>query len=222
MYPIKWYYQINGEEHGPVTSDDLRRMAVAGTLNPNDLVRKEDMDEWLPATRLKGLEFANTDYAPYDEEYDPDSETYDETEYVRTRGEGDHAQRLEYAGFWLRFCALMVDTIVTVVIFILMEEVMWVLGNNAVMGTVMEYALGILYFAFFESSAYQGTPGKLLLGIKVTDLHGRRISFLRALGRTFAKYLSAIIFLIGYIMAAFTSKKQALHDLIASTLVVKS
>ena len=75
MDPINWYYKINGEEHGPVTSDDLRKMAVAGTLNPNDLVRKEEMNEWVPANRLKGLEFANADYAPYDEDYDPENET---------------------------------------------------------------------------------------------------------------------------------------------------
>ena len=72
-----------------------------------------------------------------------------------------------------------------------------------------------------ESSANQATVGKMALGIQVTDLQGNRISFGRALGRTLAKILSGLILLIGYIMAAFTEKKQGLHDMIAGTLVVK-
>ena len=63
--------------------------------------------------------------------------------------------------------------------------------------------------------------GKKALGIIVTDISGQRISFGRATGRYFAKQLSTIILLIGYIMAAFTEKKQALHDMMAGTLVIK-
>jgi uncharacterized RDD family membrane protein YckC len=62
----------------------------------------------------------------------------------------------------------------------------------------------------------------MALGLKVTDLEGRRISFARATGRHFAKFLSAMICLVGYIMAGFTARKQALHDVIAGTLVVRS
>ena len=78
-----------------------------------------------------------------------------------------------------------------------------------------------LYFALLESSPKQATLGKMALGIKVTDLDGNRISFGRATGRFFAKIISGVILMIGYIMAAFTAKKQALHDIIASTLVIK-
>jgi uncharacterized RDD family membrane protein YckC len=71
-----------------------------------------------------------------------------------------------------------------------------------------------------ESSKNQGTLGKMALGLRVTDMDGRRISFGRATGRYFAKWLSTITLLIGYIMAAFTPKKQAMHDMIAGTLVL--
>jgi uncharacterized RDD family membrane protein YckC len=71
-----------------------------------------------------------------------------------------------------------------------------------------------------ESSSKQATLGKLALGIVVTDLNGNRISFGRATGRYFGKIVSGMIFAIGYIMAGFTEKKQALHDMIASCLVV--
>jgi uncharacterized RDD family membrane protein YckC len=60
------------------------------------------------------------------------------------------------------------------------------------------------------------------LGLKVTDLEGRRISFARATGRHFAKILSGLMFFIGFIMAGFTQRKQALHDMIAGTLVVRA
>lgn len=72
-----------------------------------------------------------------------------------------------------------------------------------------------------ESSAKQATLGKMALGIVVTDLEGARIGFGRATGRYFAKILSGLILGIGFLMAAFTERKQGLHDIIAGTLVVK-
>jgi len=77
-----------------------------------------------------------------------------------------------------------------------------------------------LYHALMESSSKQGTVGKIVLNLKVVDLVGNRISFGRATGRFFGKILSGLIFNIGYIMAAFTEKKQALHDMLAGCLVI--
>ena len=79
-----------------------------------------------------------------------------------------------------------------------------------------------LYFAYLESSDRQATLGKMALGLFVTDLQGQRITFARATGRFFAKFITGLIpFFIGYIMAAFTEKRQALHDIIAGCLVLK-
>ena len=80
---------------------------------------------------------------------------------------------------------------------------------------------GWLYYALFESSKYGGTLGKMAVGIKVTDIEGRRVSFARATGRYFARIVTNMTLLIGYIMAGFTEKKQALHDILANCLVVK-
>lgn len=77
-----------------------------------------------------------------------------------------------------------------------------------------------LYYALMESSQKQATLGKMALGIKVTDIQGNRISFGRATGRYFGKIISGLILNIGYIMAAFTEKKQALHDMMANCLVI--
>jgi uncharacterized RDD family membrane protein YckC len=79
----------------------------------------------------------------------------------------------------------------------------------------------ILYFPLMESSKWQATLGKRAVGIIVTDLDGNKISVGRAFGRFFGKIVSAIILYIGFIMAGFTERKQGLHDIMASTLVIK-
>ena len=79
-----------------------------------------------------------------------------------------------------------------------------------------------LYEALMLSSPYQATLGKMIFGMKVTDLYGNRISFARATGRHFAKYISGpFTLLIGFFMVGFTERKQGLHDIIAGTLVRK-
>jgi uncharacterized RDD family membrane protein YckC len=80
---------------------------------------------------------------------------------------------------------------------------------------------GWLYYALMESSSFQATVGKRALGLKVTGMNGDPISFGTASIRYFGKILSHLIFSIGYIMAAFTEKKQALHDILAGCLVIR-
>jgi uncharacterized RDD family membrane protein YckC len=130
---------------------------------------------------------------------------------------------MEYAGFWRRFAAWLIDYILVGVVTGILVAILGGIGDDA--GTGIGYFLSVigslLYYSVLESSANQATVGKMALGIQVTDLQGNRISFGRALGRTLAKILSGLILLIGYIMAAFTAKKQGLHDMIAGTLVVK-
>jgi len=79
-----------------------------------------------------------------------------------------------------------------------------------------------LYDALLTSSTWQATVGKRVVKLKVTDMEGNRISFGRATGRFFAKILSGMMCNIGFIMAAFTERKQALHDMISGTLVWKA
>ncbi|TGC06664.1 hypothetical protein CUN85_12740 [Methanolobus halotolerans] len=86
--------------------------------------------------------------------------------------------------------------------------------------TVLYVLIRWLYFAIMESSSYQATFGKQLIGMKVTDLAGNRISFWKATLRHFAKILSSVVFYLGYLMIGFTEKKQGLHDMIAGCLVV--
>ncbi len=128
-----------------------------------------------------------------------------------------------YAGFWRRLVAFLIDYVITAVpswigitiLSVAMGETGYLFG--CVLGTIGCW----LYYALFESSSKQATLGKLALGIKVTDLNGLRASFAKATGRHFAKILSGLILGIGYIMAGFTTKKQALHDQVAGCLVVQ-
>ena len=126
---------------------------------------------------------------------------------------------MKYAGFWKRFWALIIDSLIMLpvaFILLLLEKIDSLYWISALSSVIVWW----LYFAFFESGERQATPGKRLLQIYVTNLDGQRISFARATGRYFSKTLSAIIFGVGYLMAAFTEKKQALHDMVASTLVI--
>lgn len=144
-----------------------------------------------------------------------------------------------YAGFWLRFIALLIDWIIlgfvlgiAVILPLLGRELDSFRGGNpfdmfplysprflAIRGLLLMG--GWIYFALLESSARQATLGKKALGLEVTDMQGRRVSFGRATGRYFGKLISGFILLIGYIMAGFTEKKQALHDILAGTLVIR-
>lgn len=122
---------------------------------------------------------------------------------------------MEYAGFWNRAIALLIDSVILAIVSIIANLIL----NETLVAFIGTF-IGWLYFAGMESSERQATLGKSAMGLVVTDANGARISFLRATGRYFAKILSALILFIGYIMAAFTARKQALHDMIASTLVL--
>lgn len=146
-------------------------------------------------------------------------------------GAQPHGHANPYAGFWKRVAAILIDGVVFgvpawIVGFLLMGGAI-VSGDpdtfgGAFMGFWLFMVVGQwLYFAGFESSSWQATPGKRALSIKVTDLHGHRISFGKATGRHFGKILSAIILYIGFLMAGFTERKQCLHDKVASCLVVE-
>ncbi len=139
-----------------------------------------------------------------------------------------------YGGFWIRVVAAIIDAVILRVVVAPIHMIFGGLGMAGMLSGLPHAGLALLgggvtfivllfgswlYEAFMESSSYQATLGKMVFGMKVTDLNGNRISFERATGRHFAKWLSTMILLIGYIMVGFTARKQGLHDLLAGTLV---
>jgi len=148
-----------------------------------------------------------------------------------------------YAGFWIRFVAFIIDgLILNTLAFILILPVLGMIGfasfGISELTNMDPEAFGLalfaillplsianiimywLYFAVQQSSSWQATLGKRAVGIIVTDVHGERLTFTTASLRYLGRVISNMTMLIGYIIAAFTEKKQALHDLIAGSVVV--
>ena len=142
-----------------------------------------------------------------------------------------YEKNMNYAGFWKRFAAAVLDWLILfILVIILQESVLMNAGllledpyaflELAIWSNIAATLTYWIYHAAFESSSKQATLGQMALGIKVTDLNGRRIGFGKASGRFFGRMLSMAIFFIGCIMIAFTEKKQGLHDKMAGCLVV--
>src|SRR5919109_1804502 len=128
---------------------------------------------------------------------------------------------MNYGGFWVRFLAYIVDSLIVTIGFLALVMLLGVMGLELASYELVLFAMAVLYYAFMQASARQATYGKALLGLKVAGMNGERISLGRALAREVAKILSTLTFLIGFIIAGFTRRKQALHDFIASTTVVR-
>jgi len=143
----------------------------------------------------------------------------------------------EYAPVWRRLLASLIDVSIVLLVvlpgviafFWLVEVVTGLLGMDREGGRflagIAAVLLGLigdwLYHARMQSSPRQATYGKQFMGLKVTGLAGEPVSFAQATGRHFAKFLSTFAVMVGFVIAAITRKKQALHDMVAGTLVVR-
>tara|TARA_B110000438_G_scaffold9204_1_gene9290 strand:- start:552 stop:980 length:429 start_codon:yes stop_codon:yes gene_type:complete len=129
------------------------------------------------------------------------------------------------AGFWIRFLAFILDYILVVVVSFGLFMLSFMM-SIPILGFQLQFLLQLLpfpfalfYYIYFPCSDMMGTPGKALLGLKITDNHGNKISLGTSVLRLLGSIISALILLIGYIMAGFTENKKSLHDMIASTRV---
>lgn len=231
MSGSSWYYAIGMQQHGPVAADVLRDLVARGQIRPDDLVWREGMTTWRAlrdVTELAaGLPVAAVVATGIPPAYPGQLDYYTPAFELG----------VAYAGFWWRFLAALLDGVILYMgnlffsLLNLMATGAPIFGQSArptgaqIAGT---FAAGLatmvlhwLYYAGFESSPSQATPGKRICGLRVSDLHGQRISFGRASGRWFASALSILTIYIGFMMAGWTQRKQALHDLVADTLVVR-
>lgn len=146
-----------------------------------------------------------------------------------------HGHHVVYAGFWKRFAAWFIDSIVIGIASMIIAIPIGVLvalapggdigslqdsGAFDLLGQLVSWLLSAWYFGWMYASSHQASLGKMAVGIKVVRGDGEALLFWRGFWRTFAQIVSGIILLIGYIMAAFTERRQALHDLMCDTLVV--
>lgn len=132
----------------------------------------------------------------------------------------------KYGGFLRRFCAYLIDTIVIGIIYAIFA--LFALGSmsmdssgiSMVVILIVVVIIMLIYFPIFESSQYQGTPGKIALGLKVVDENFVKISVGKAVIRYLGRIVCGLTLSIGYLLILFTDKKQGLHDKIAGTFVI--
>ena len=148
-------------------------------------------------------------------------------------GQAISVAAVAYGGFWMRFVAALIDGVLVLIgQSIVLFPIGFAIGlASSDSDVVQALASGVgfiggvlanwLYEAALTSSSRQATLGKMAMGLKVTDMQGGRISFLQATGRHFAKWASTFTLMIGYLIQPFTERKQALHDMLAGTLVIK-
>tara|TARA_B100001063_G_scaffold157012_1_gene146447 strand:+ start:74 stop:565 length:492 start_codon:yes stop_codon:yes gene_type:complete len=119
-----------------------------------------------------------------------------------------------YAGFWQRFLAGIIDSIILIVIEVILIFI-------PIIGWILSLFVTWLYFAIQHSSTKQATFGMRALDIKITNENHGKIGFWRATGNFYLTVISALVVFIGFLMIAFTSRKQGFHNLISRTLCIK-
>lgn len=227
----------NGQRLGPYSEEQIREWLRDGSLKPDELGWYEGLADWQPMKVLFVGEAPRVSPAP---PLPPSVEPY-----VQMQRAAD-VSATRYSGFWLRVGAWAIDYIILLVpstivayamgVITAMQDLMAkIAAGGDTMQAMQVYAdiakpaslvivvLGFIYYALFEASAWQATPGKRICGIHVTDVQGAKLTPLRSIGRNAVRLTNAFLFLIPlvcYLAAAWTEKKQGLHDLLAGTLVV--
>ncbi len=250
----EWYYAEGQQRQGPLLVEELRQRFQRGEISLTTLVWREGYPQWKPVSeavdelQLQNLTSASEnlgsgfdlrgDYSAIDNgtaplpgtgggTYSPYTAPGATDSYgsaVVTGGE------VVYAGFWKRYAAYFLDSVVVAIINVPVSLVFNLIGaasGNETLAVVLSmvamlggFVIGIGYYAGFHASKGGATLGKMAVGIKVVRSDGERITFLRGVGRYFGFILSSLTLMIGFIMAAFTERKQALHDMLCDTLVV--
>jgi uncharacterized RDD family membrane protein YckC len=250
----EWYYAEGQQRQGPLLAEELRQRFQRGEISLTTLVWREGYPQWKPVSeavdelQLQNLTSASEnlgngfdlrgDYSAIDNGTAPLPGTGGGTysPYTAPGATDSYGSavvsggEVVYAGFWKRFAAYFLDSIVVAIINVPVSLVFNLIGaasGNETLAVVLSmvamlggFVIGIGYYAGFHASKGGATLGKMAVGIKVVRSDGERITFLRGVGRYFGFILSSLTLMIGFIMAAFTERKQALHDMLCDTLVV--
>jgi uncharacterized RDD family membrane protein YckC len=210
----EWHYWKDGEQCGPVSTVELRKLLSEQRVDGATLVRADGSNDWVPIGAAEGVVISEIPLPALS------AQGLRTLSYANPR-----AATVRDASFVQRGGALLMDVVVLHIIGVSFGGLLLMMNVGG--RTLEDFAALIVllalwaYYAFMESSPCQGTVGKLVVGIKVTDVHGARISFPRATGRFFAKILSALPLYTGFLLAAFADRRQALHDMLAGTVVMR-
>lgn len=228
----EWFHvDAARQQQGPHSADELIARYGRGELRAGTLVWKAGMADWLPLAQAMPL--------PPMPATGPAPDALPSTASIMPAGAAIDRSDIVYAGFWRRFAASVLDSfVVTIASYAILIPAMLLGGINManmqggsaddptamLMTMIPAYLLMIVlqavYFAWMHSRPAQATLGKMAVGIKVARPDGTTIGFWRGIGRYFGLILSAIPLYIGFIMAGFTDRKRALHDMVSDTVVV--
>jgi uncharacterized RDD family membrane protein YckC len=212
--PMQLYIAKEGKKTGPFSEDHVRSMLTGGLLTMADLCWHEGLPAWLPLSQVLGSAAGGPPPLP------PAAVA----QSIPQSHSGVHP------GFWLRFAAYFIDSIIVYVAgFAAGFMVGLVMASSGVkdqdvlgtLGAIAGMVAAWLYYALMESSLKQATLGKMACGFLVTDMQGQRISFGQATGRYFGMLASILTLGIGFLMCAWTDRKQCLHDMMARCLMFK-
>jgi uncharacterized RDD family membrane protein YckC len=232
----------DGERHGPYKEDDVRQWLRSGQVSRDDLAWYEGLADWQPLSVLFPDEVRSA--PPVDNPYSAPTASLQALPQTTILALEDHA------GFWKRFAAWLIDYVIllipTMLIFVSTGTIdafmqYWTQLHSGTSPEVAALALkkavlvpgmivgviGFVYYVLFEGSKWQATPGKLALGIRVTDSEGHAVGMRRSIIRNAVRLVNIIqlpfiglIPFISYIVTAWTPHKQGLHDMLAKALVL--
>lgn len=225
-----WYYVLDGEGHGPVSEDEVHNLIQDGALDSGSYVWTAEMDDWKPISEVDQL-VPRPPPIPSDAVDDAEQGKRENkvaipaTPYKPSQDDGQPGQegnQHEYASFLDRFMALLIDLLLLSLLGGLILGVVEQASSTASpVVRIGATVIGAFYYVLFEGSSVQKTPGKDIVGLKVTDLDHNQIGYGRALGRYLGRILSTLPLLLGYLAPLFTEKKQTFHDYVAGCLVMK-
>ncbi len=226
-----YYVDAERQRQGPLSEKEFTDAVQSGTVSPETLVWRDGMAEWVPYGTVRDNFISGRGLAA-------DTLTVGGAT-VSERDTQEIAQRIkegaklsehdwEYGGFWIRAGALFVDILILMAIqiglgflYVLAFAGGDFLDSDPFMD-IIGHVVGAAYFIFFHGTRkFQATPGKMLFKLRVIVDDGSDVSYLRALGRNMATWLSAIPLGAGYIVAAFDDEKRTWHDRLASTRVIR-
>lgn len=214
---MEWFYALNGKQEGPVSEAELTQLLRNEVITTATLVWHSGMTDWKPYGTVIGMPPVPPPPAP---SFAPPM-SY------------QAAPRFEYAGFWIRFCAYVIDGLVigairSIVLLPLglsmiedhpFRSPTWFIAHMGEAG-LSSFVITAAYFVFFWTQ-YGATPGKMVFKLKVVTPEGNPIGVGQAIGRYFGQILSGLICGIGFMMAGWDDEKRALHDRLAETRVIR-
>jgi len=205
------YISRDGERIGPYSLEEINRQLAAGALIPQDLGWSESSPGWKPLLSFVGVIVPGGASS---------------TAFPTSLATPVTFGLPEYAGFWIRGWALVIDAVIVGAFALLIP--IWLKSASAesagplALGPILQTLLVWIYMPALWFSPMQATAGQRICRLRVVDaMDGGRITFMRGLLRVLSMILSGLILGIGFLMAAFTERKRALHDIIAETCVVK-